>query len=180
MFKYCRNGCQPYKKHHYVYFSYIYIHIYLYTSRGDQANREETYADGFISAQVEQGVQEHGSMSSRENESVTVEPERVRGIVVHELSPEQVGHGSTSHWHAWMSWVCLVDGINGKEADCVDSNVHVFLADLQQSWYWFISRFFTRILEVQLGVTNYLPEWLSQNFCLYRWLLPIEILPDLR
>lgn len=61
-------------------------------------------------------------MASRQHESVTVEPEGVGRVVVHELVEEQVGHGCAAHWHSWVPRVGLIDSINGQEADSVDGH----------------------------------------------------------
>ena len=60
------------------------------------------YRDGRVSAQVEQGVQEHGAVAGGQHESVAVEPEGVGRVVVHELVEQQVSHGRASHGHAWV------------------------------------------------------------------------------
>ena len=80
---------------------------------------------------MKEGVQQHGAVASREHKSVTIEPEGVGRVVVHEFVEEQVRHGCTSHGHAWVTGVSLVDGINGQEADSIDGSQHVLLADLQ-------------------------------------------------
>ena len=97
---------------------------------GDTVRRIHAYADRGVAAQVKEGVQQHGAVASRQHKSVAVEPEGVCRVVVHELIEEQVGHGGTSHGHAWVPRVSLVDSINGQEADCVDGSQHVLLADL--------------------------------------------------
>jgi len=93
----------------------------------------EAHGYGGVSAQVQQGVQQHGAMTGGQHESVAVEPEGVGGVVMHELVEEQVANGRASHGHARMAGVGLVDGIDRQETDGVDGDINVLLAGLHHA-----------------------------------------------
>lgn len=70
-------------------------------------------------------VEESAGVSIGENEAITIEPIGNTGIKIHELTPEQVGHGSASHWGSWVARVSLLNDIR-----CQDSNIsNAFLSE---------------------------------------------------
>ena len=71
--------------------------------------------------QVEHGVKQHGGVAVRQDEAITVGPDRIRGIVAQELLPQTVGHRRQPHGRARMSRVGLLHRIHGQGADGVDA-----------------------------------------------------------
>mmetsp|Transcript_4819 Transcript_4819/g.13917 ORF Transcript_4819/g.13917 Transcript_4819/m.13917 type:complete len:466 (-) Transcript_4819:590-1987(-) len=70
-----------------------------------------------VSHQVKEGVVEHRSVSSGQNEPITLGPLRVRAVGLHELLEEHVGHRGAAHGQTGVSRVGLVDSVDGQEAD---------------------------------------------------------------
>ena len=70
-----------------------------------------------ISHQVEEGVVKHGSVSSGEDETVTLGPLRVAGVGLHELLEEHIRHRGATHRETRVSRVGLVDTVDGQETD---------------------------------------------------------------
>lgn len=57
---------------------------------GGSAEGMHAYADRGVATQVEEGVEQHGAVASRQHESVAVEPEGIGRVVMHELVEQQV------------------------------------------------------------------------------------------
>src|SRR5271156_2342811 len=53
-----------------------------------------------VTGKIQQAVQQHRPMSSRQYETITVEPLGVPRIMLEKLRPKSVGHGSGAHRHA--------------------------------------------------------------------------------
>ena len=51
-------------------------------------------ADGFDLGQMEQPIQQHGCMTDRKHEAITIRPYRVLRIETKKLLPEAVSHGA--------------------------------------------------------------------------------------
>mmetsp|Transcript_18439 Transcript_18439/g.41040 ORF Transcript_18439/g.41040 Transcript_18439/m.41040 type:complete len:735 (-) Transcript_18439:56-2260(-) len=63
---------------------------------------------------VEPGVEEHGSVSSRENETVTVDPGRVAGVVLHLAAVKNRSNLGTSERKSHVATVGSGDGVHGQ------------------------------------------------------------------
>ena len=72
-----------------------------------------------ISAQVQQTVQQHGAMPVRQDESVTVNPARIGGIVFQVVEPQDFGNICHSHRGARVAGVCRLYGVHAECADCI-------------------------------------------------------------
>mmetsp|Transcript_23877 Transcript_23877/g.37589 ORF Transcript_23877/g.37589 Transcript_23877/m.37589 type:complete len:622 (-) Transcript_23877:51-1916(-) len=71
--------------------------------------------DGEVeSGKVEPGVKEHGSMSSGENETITVHPLRVAGVVLHLGSVKNGSNFGASKGKTHVAGVSGGDGVHGK------------------------------------------------------------------
>mmetsp|Transcript_4707 Transcript_4707/g.9941 ORF Transcript_4707/g.9941 Transcript_4707/m.9941 type:complete len:286 (-) Transcript_4707:92-949(-) len=78
--------------------------------------------DGEIeSSEVQPGVKEHRSMSSRKDESVAVNPSGVLGIVLHLGSVKSGSNLSTSKGKTHVSRVCGSDGVHCKTTGLIGS-----------------------------------------------------------
>ncbi len=72
-----------------------------------------------VPGQIEQGVQEHRSVTIGQNEAVTVGPERVCGVVLQHFAPEHFGDIGHAHGGTGVPGVGLLDGIHGQGPDGV-------------------------------------------------------------
>src|SRR5262249_9655880 len=73
-----------------------------------------------VSGQVEQRVEQHRAMSSRQHEAVAIGPRRIRRAVPQEPRPQHIGHRGRAHGQARVTRVGLLHGIDGKKPDRVD------------------------------------------------------------
>src|SRR5580692_632377 len=64
-----------------------------------------------VTRKVQQAVQQHRPMSTGQYETIAVEPLRVPRIMLEKLGPESKGHRSSSHWHAGMTGIRVLDGV---------------------------------------------------------------------
>ena len=74
-----------------------------------------------IAGEVQQRVEQHAAVASRQHEAVAVEPLGVLGVVIEELVPERITHGCAAHWQAGVAAVGLVDGVDSQHPDAVDA-----------------------------------------------------------
>ena len=72
--------------------------------------------------QVEDRIQQHGSMAGGEHKAVAVGPDRVFGIEAQHPLPQCVDGGRHAHGRAGMT-VGFLDGINRQRADGVDAQL---------------------------------------------------------
>src|SRR5580693_4552252 len=70
-------------------------------------------------------------MSRGQYETIAVEPLRVPRIMFEELRPESVGHSGSTHWHAGMTGICVLDGVDRQYSDRVDGSVLQFSIHLR-------------------------------------------------
>jgi hypothetical protein len=84
-----------------------------------------------VAREVEEGVEEHGSVAQGQNEPVPVRPGGIGGIVSEVPGPDLVAGGGQPHGRSGMSGVGPLNGVHGKDADGVDEVriVGVFLGD---------------------------------------------------
>lgn len=62
-------------------------------------------------------------MAGGKNKAVTVEPTRIRRVVVKKAVPEDIGHGSGAHRHPRMAAVGLLHGIYREKADRINAEL---------------------------------------------------------
>ena len=95
-------------------------------SKSTKKKQGEVKADQntVIACKVKESILEHAAMSSRENETVTVEPSGILGIVPHDLIVENVTHWSTPHGETRVTRVGLLNSINGQKPNGVDGFLH--------------------------------------------------------
>src|SRR5215203_2457200 len=74
-----------------------------------------------ITCQMQQGVEEHGSMPTGKNKPVTSLPFWVTGTMTEVASPKGISHRRGSHGESGMTRVGLLYCICCKKADGVDS-----------------------------------------------------------
>jgi hypothetical protein len=74
-----------------------------------------------VAAEVQQAIEEHGTVAGGKNEAVAIGPGRVRRIVPEEPCPQTIGHGCGTHGQARMSRVGLLDRVHGQKAQGVSA-----------------------------------------------------------
>ena len=79
-----------------------------------------------IAGEVEDAVEQGGRVAVREHEAVAIGPERVRGVVLHQLVVEQVGDGSAAERGAGVAGFGGLDGVDGEKAEGVDGKLFEF------------------------------------------------------
>ncbi|MNM86652.1 hypothetical protein D3C81_988120 [compost metagenome] len=93
-----------------------------------------------ITAKVQQAVEKHRTMSSRQYETVTVDPSWVIRIVVHCFCEQLIAHRSRSHRHARVTGVCFLNcidrqGTNGGNRQIIDHVVVSYFLDLLSHYF---------------------------------------------
>ena len=76
-----------------------------------------------VAGEMEQAVEQHGAMTGRQDEAITVEPQWVLGIEFQVLRPERVGHRGRAHRHSRMTRVSLLHGIGREKADRIYAEI---------------------------------------------------------
>ncbi len=76
-----------------------------------------------VPGQVEERVEQHGTVASGKHEAVAIRPLGVARIVREVLLPKYVGHGRGTHGQARVARVGFLYGIDGKDADGIDGEV---------------------------------------------------------
>lgn len=89
-----------------------------------QREVRNTDPNSVIACKVKESILEHATMSSRQNEPVTVEPSWVLRIVPHDFIIENVTHWSTPHRKTRVTRICLLNCINGQKPNSVDRFLH--------------------------------------------------------
>ena len=72
-----------------------------------------------IAEEVKKTVDQHGTVSCREDETVATEPLRVLRIVFHVVVPEGERNICGSHRHTGVTGLSFLHAFGGKQADCV-------------------------------------------------------------
>ena len=62
-------------------------------------------------------------MSHRQHESVSVRPNGIVRVKLHDSLPKTVGHRSHGHRCTWVTGVGLLHGIHGKSTDRIDAGL---------------------------------------------------------
>ena len=73
-----------------------------------------------VAREMEQGVEQHRTVSRREHEAVAVGPRRVVRLVAQEARPDHEGRIGHPHRHAGVAALGLLHGVDGEEAEGVD------------------------------------------------------------
>ena len=81
-----------------------------------------------VAGEMEQRVEQHGAVSCGENEAVAIEPVRIRWIVAQKPVPKHVRHGGRAQRQSGMPGMRLLDRVDRKEADGVDTELVQFSA----------------------------------------------------
>ena len=72
-----------------------------------------------VTREVQEGIEQHGAMAIGHNESVSIWPGGVGGVVSEVISPECHGHVGHAHRHAGVARIGLLNGIHGQGSDCI-------------------------------------------------------------
>jgi len=76
-----------------------------------------------VASEVENTVQQHRRVSGGQDETIAIEPARIRGIVAQVLRPESVGKRCERHRRARVSRVRFLNGIHSENSDRVDTEI---------------------------------------------------------
>ena len=74
-----------------------------------------------IAKDVQQGIGKHAAVSGRENETVPVIPTGAGGVMFHLFRIERVRHGCGIQYDTGMATLGLLNGVDAKNADGVDT-----------------------------------------------------------
>ena len=72
-----------------------------------------------IARQVQQGIQQHGSVPVGEHEAVAPRPLRMGRVVAQVAAPQRHGHVGHAHGRAGVARLGLLNGVHRKGADGV-------------------------------------------------------------
>jgi hypothetical protein len=76
---------------------------------------------------MQRTVQQRRRVAIRQDEAVTVDPLRIRRIVLHQLVVEQVGDRRAAKRGAGMAGLRLFNGVNGEKPEGVDGKLIEFV-----------------------------------------------------
>jgi len=62
-------------------------------------------------------------VASGKNEAVSIGPVGISGIVVQKIVPERINHRGKTHGRAGVARIGLLDGIDGKSTNSVDTQL---------------------------------------------------------
>ena len=74
-----------------------------------------------VAGQMQEGIEEHRSVSAGKDEAVAVEPFRIIGIMFEEVLPYCISDRRCAERCSGMSGFCLIDGVSGQESHGVDA-----------------------------------------------------------
>ncbi len=70
-----------------------------------------------VAGQVQQGIDQHRAVASRQNEAVAVGPVGAAGVELHEPGEQDRGHVGHAHRHAGVTALGLFNTVHGKDAN---------------------------------------------------------------
>ena len=73
--------------------------------------------------QMDQAVEQHGRVATRENKPVASRPVRVGRVIIHRFLPDGIGDRCESHRGSRMAAVCGLHPVHGQGTNCVDRKV---------------------------------------------------------
>ena len=76
-----------------------------------------------VPGQMEERVEQHGSVAGGKHEAVAVRPLGVARIVPQMLLPKHIGHGRGPHGQARVARVGLLHGIDRKDTNGIDGEI---------------------------------------------------------
>ncbi len=76
-----------------------------------------------VAGHVEQAVEQHRSVSRRQDETIAVGPAGVGGIVLQEMRPQDVRHRRCAHRQARVAAIGVLHRVHRKEAQRVDARL---------------------------------------------------------
>ena len=90
--------------------------------------RHRRFAQGFVILadrphfrQMQQRVEQHGSVANRQDEAVAIGPRGILRVEAQELLPQAIGHRRHRHGGSGMTGVRRLDCIHGEGADRIDA-----------------------------------------------------------
>jgi len=87
--------------------------------------------DRFRARKMQQRVEQHRGVTGRQNEPVTVRPDRILGIEAQEFLPQRIGHRRHRHRRAGVARTGLLDSVDrqrpyGVDAELVERDAVLF------------------------------------------------------
>src|SRR5271154_1922806 len=76
---------------------------------------------------MQRPIQQRGGVAVRQDETVPVDPLRVRWVMLHQLVIEQVSDRRATKRSAGMTGLSLFNGVNGEKSEGVDGKLVQFL-----------------------------------------------------
>ncbi len=92
-------------------------------TRGDAAPLAklfDLFQRQIVARQMQQAVEQHRTVASRQDESVPIEPLRIGWIMLEKPGPQHIGHGRRAQRQTGMAAIGLLDGVHRQEANRVD------------------------------------------------------------
>ncbi len=72
---------------------------------------------------MEKRIQQHRTVSGREDKPVAIPPAGIRRIVTEEFCPQHIRHRRRSHRHAGMAGFRFLNAVDGQGTDGVDAQL---------------------------------------------------------
>src|SRR5215216_1329842 len=73
-----------------------------------------------ITCQMQQRIKQHGTMSTRKDESVSSSPFGIARVVAQVTRPQCISHRGRSHREPRMTRISFLDSVCSEKAQCVD------------------------------------------------------------
>src|ERR1044072_6396008 len=74
-----------------------------------------------VSREKKHAVEQHGAVTSRQDETVTIPPVRVAWIMLEKARPQSIGGRRQSHGRAGVSGVGLLNGVHRQHSDRINA-----------------------------------------------------------
>ncbi len=73
-----------------------------------------------VARQIQQAIEQHRTVSGRQNKAIPIRPLRVFWVVPHHFCPQHIGSSGHSHRHAGVTGVGFLHAIHSERADRID------------------------------------------------------------
>jgi len=72
---------------------------------------------------MQQAVQQHRTVTGRQDKAVPIEPLGMGWVVPEKLRPQHIGHGCRAHRQTGMAAIGFLDSVHRQETNCVDAQM---------------------------------------------------------
>lgn len=114
--------------------------------------------DVFVTSQIEETIDEHGSVSCGKDESISIRPVWIRWVELQEVFEQDSAHVSHSHGETWMSRIGFLNGVHTQESNSIS---HFMIVDV----FWF--HLIVHVARNHLLVCFARYSWLHDSSCSY-------------